>query len=377
MARITTEEFIRRAREVHGDRYDYNQVVYKHSEVKVDVVCSVHGVFKVTPCNHISHKRGCRSCSIDRRRSTKEKFIEKANRIHNYRYDYSRIDYKDSSTKVLIICKVHGEFLQIPSNHLTGYGCMECRRESSRVGLEEFIRRSRSVHANKFDYSEVNYKNTTSKVIIICPHHGKFEQSPHGHLLGDGCSECSKKKQYTTETAARKVEQVHGGNIKFIDEFNVKTTNKYKFLCKCGNIWNSMLDSIIRGSGCPACAKTGFNKYSEKSYFYILEIDGKSKFTKFGISSNLKDRFRDHRFNLRKAECFYNNSIIIETTGQTAFNLEQHILHNYECGVSNIKGFRKESTYILSSELLNICKNWLTENSKSYTIIPSYNKQEQ
>lgn len=377
MVRITTEEFIRRAREVHGSRYNYSKVTYEHSRIKVKVICNIHGVFEIAPHNHISCKSGCRLCSTEQRKLTKKEFIEKANHVHNYRYGYDSIEYKDYKTKISIVCNIHGIFLQTPANHLTGYGCILCGHESNRISLEEFISRANNIHHNKFDYSEVNYKNSASKVVIICPNHGKFEQSPHGHLLGDGCSECSKKKQYTTETAARKVEQVHGGNIKFIDEFNVKTTNKYKFLCKCGNIWNSMLDSIIRGSGCPACAKTGFNKYSEKSYFYILEIDGKSKFTKFGISSNIKDRFREHRFNLRKAECFYNNSVIIETTGQAAFNLEQHILHNYECGVSTIKGFRKESTYILSNELLNICKNWLTENSKSYTIIPSYNKQEQ
>lgn len=127
---------------------------------------------------------------MKRVKNTKD-FIEKANKIHDNKYDYSETIYVKSSEKVTIICPIHGEFQQSPNKHLSGQGCKPCGRNRTRIGNEEFVKRSRSIHGKKYDYSKVNYKNIHEPVIIICPIHGEFEQTPHSHIiLKHNCPKC-------------------------------------------------------------------------------------------------------------------------------------------------------------------------------------------
>ena len=126
---------------------------------------------------------------------TTEEFIARAKAVHGDRYDYSKVEYVDSKTKVCIICKEHGEFWQSPEKHLAGQGCVKCRREAAAkrnsLGKEKFIEKANSVHNGFFDYSEVEYINGHTKVKIICPIHGIFEQDPASHLQGHGCPFCA------------------------------------------------------------------------------------------------------------------------------------------------------------------------------------------
>lgn len=122
---------------------------------------------------------------------TQDDFIEKAKQIHSDYYDYSKVEYVKTSLKVKIICPVHGEFLQTPNKHLAGHGCKFCSRERMKLGVDEFIRRARLVHGDKYDYSRVKYERKDVKVEIICPEHGSFWQTPHCHyFLGQGCPIC-------------------------------------------------------------------------------------------------------------------------------------------------------------------------------------------
>ena len=125
-------------------------------------------------------------------------FIEKARQIHNDKYDYSKVNYVNSRTKVCIICPEHGEFWQTPHNHLKGYGCAECGKEKShlpKITTEYFIAKSKEIHGNKYDYSKVCYKTCDTKVCIICPEHGEFWQTPTNHINGSGCPKCANEKR--------------------------------------------------------------------------------------------------------------------------------------------------------------------------------------
>lgn len=126
---------------------------------------------------------------------TTEVFIEKAKRIHGDRYGYEYAQYVDSYTDVIIVCSVHGNFTQRPNNHLHGAGCRQCGIENKdlfhRRSLQEFIDRAREVHGDRYDYSLVNYKNSNTKVTIICPVHGQFRQDAGQHLGGANCIKCS------------------------------------------------------------------------------------------------------------------------------------------------------------------------------------------
>ena len=125
-------------------------------------------------------------------------FIEKARQIHNDKYDYSKVNYVNSRTKVCIICPTHGEFWQTPHNHLKGYGCAECGKEKSHLSkmtTEDFIVKSKEIHGNKYDYSKACYKTCDTKVCIICPEHGEFWQTPSNHMNGSGCPKCANEKR--------------------------------------------------------------------------------------------------------------------------------------------------------------------------------------
>lgn len=191
------EEFIDRSRNIHGDKYDYSRVNYTNCMNLVEIVCSRHGIFQQTPLNHIQG-HVCKKCAreeiaFNQRKSIE--FIEKSNLKYGYKYDYSKVNYINRRTKVSIICPIHGDFEETPINHLTRNGCNECSR-SERILLNSlnFIKKSKKIHGDKYDYSNVNYLSDKIKVSIICPIHGEFKQQPNTHLNGVGCPSCSSSK---------------------------------------------------------------------------------------------------------------------------------------------------------------------------------------
>lgn len=129
-----TQKFIKKARQIHGDRYDYSKVEYVNANIKVCIICPEHGEFWQTPRQHLKGQ-GCLSCSNIKCCNTEE-FIAKAKRVHVDKYDYSKVNYINNRTKVCIICPEHGEFWQRPDNHLQGQGCPVCN--SSKLEFEIF-----------------------------------------------------------------------------------------------------------------------------------------------------------------------------------------------------------------------------------------------
>ena len=197
----TTDQFIREAREVHGDKYDYSKTDYCGRTVKVKIICPIHGEFEQQPANHLQGK-GCPKCgkiASDTKRSLgKEGFIRKSKEVHGDKYDYSLVEYKNNSSTVRIICPKHGEFIQLAENHMSGRGCPKCgnvqKGKAQRKTAEEFIKQAKQVHRNKYDYSKTEYVTADEKVKIICPEHGEFLQSPFSHLSGNGCPMCGQRK---------------------------------------------------------------------------------------------------------------------------------------------------------------------------------------
>lgn len=124
---------------------------------------------------------------------TKEKFIEKAKLIHGDKYDYSSVEYVNAMTPVKIICPEHGEFWQTPNNHLRGCRCPR-DSFNRRMDTNDFVTKAKLVHGDKYDYSKVEYVNSKTKICIICPEHGEFWQQPSMHLRGHGCPECAIKR---------------------------------------------------------------------------------------------------------------------------------------------------------------------------------------
>ena len=191
--RKTTEQFIEKANKIHNNKYDYSKANYINAKTKVCIICPVHGEFWQTPDHHLNKKAGCSECAklsrAKKQTKTIEQFIKDADLVHNNKYDYSLVDYKNSDTKIKIICPIHGVFEQAPNSHLSGCGCPECKG-GVKLTTEQFIEKAKTIHGDKYDYDLTKYINAKNNVKIICPKHGLFEQNAHNHLMGQGCPKC-------------------------------------------------------------------------------------------------------------------------------------------------------------------------------------------
>lgn len=195
------QNFLQKSTKIHNGKYDYSKVDYVDSQTKVCIVCPKHGEFWQSPKHHVSG-HGCSECMKEHLRAIKQDtlqtFIQKAISIHGDKYDYSKVNYVNQKTKVTIICPIHREFKQTPSIHLKGHGCPKCgfnnTSTSKKLTLDQFVTKANCIHDNYYSYDKVNYINSYTKVIITCPIHGDFKQTPSSHLSGRGCPKCNKSR---------------------------------------------------------------------------------------------------------------------------------------------------------------------------------------
>ena len=265
----TTQDFIEKARKVHGDKYDYSCTEYKGARYNVDIRCKIHGVFTQMATNHLSGK-GCKECSRIKvakdQTSNTEEFIKKAKNVHGNRYDYSLVDYKNNRTHIEIICTEHGSFLQTPSGHLSGKGCTECGKEKnkedtrSRIMLskDEFIKRANNVHKNLYDYSKIEYVDTRTKIKIVCKKHGSFLQTPQKHMSGRGCPSCGRERTTehnfsNTEDFIYKAKLLHGNLFDYKKTDYKGADIKTEIICKKHGSFFQSPHNHLKGSGCPKC----------------------------------------------------------------------------------------------------------------------------
>ena len=335
--KITTEDFIKKAREIHGDKYDYSKVEYINNKTNVCIICPKHGEFFTTPNAHLGNKRGCRFCGYEKlhslKKSTKDEFvkkakiiwgdkydyskvvyvnnttkvciidecgnefwqtpsnhlsgydcsnnklntyffIERAREMHGEKYDYSKTKYINAKTKVCIICPEHGEFWQLPHNHLAGKGCQQCaiihNHDSQRLSLKEFISKARKIHGNKYDYSKVKYVNNRTKVCIICPEHGEFWQTPDSHLQNHACQLCVGNFIKNKEKFISEAKQVHGNKYDYSKVEYVNNNIKICIICpEHGEFWQTPLNHLNKKQGCPKCNR--YFRKKEKELYDILK----------------------------------------------------------------------------------------------------------
>jgi predicted nucleic acid-binding Zn-ribbon protein len=196
----SVEEFIEKASELHGNKYDYSLVTSSKSKDRIDIICQTHGVFTQTIAHHLV-SRGCPECAFDTFRLSHEDFITKSNETHNSKYDYSEVNLtKGFKEQVLITCPEHGQFKQEAGSHMLGTGCRKCgnkkglKSRCSEYTTEFFIERSKEFHGDRYSYELSEYVNTETKIKIICEVHGVFEQRPLCHIKGKGCILCRNEK---------------------------------------------------------------------------------------------------------------------------------------------------------------------------------------
>jgi very-short-patch-repair endonuclease len=272
--KLTQEEFITRAKEIHKDdngnfKYDYSLVEYKNNHTKIIIKCKEHGNFEQIPKDHIKG-RGCNKCGKTKK-LTQYEFIEKSNQIHNNKFDYKNVIYKNNLTKVKIICQIHGEFEQKPLNHLSGHGCAQCGNErNAKLKLNDekiYIEKLSEIHNSKYDYSKVVYNDSHIKVTITCPIHGDFEQMPYSHFQGKGCPKCGGTKKLTKEEFVKKSNEIHKSKYNYDNIIYKNNITKISIKCSIHGFFKQKPNSHLNGSGCSKCK---FSKGEKKVENFLI-----------------------------------------------------------------------------------------------------------
>ena len=299
------EKFIQKAKEVHGDNYDYSEVYYIDSETPVKIKCKKHNnEFFQKPKGHLSGSTGCEFCIKEKlsisskskktnntKRLTTEEFIKRAKEIHGDKYDYSLVNYINLYTKVEIICKTCGDhFWMDPNNHLHGkQGCPICAQKEANIKIsqsktlttEEFIKRARTIHGDKYDYSLVEYKDMTTPVKIIYPIDGIFEQKPSLHLRGSGCQICAQRNlKMSTEEFIQRAKEIHGDKYDYSKVVYSTINNPVEIICNIHHtsFFQSPGAHLYSEAGCPLCRADKIAGTTEDFIKKAIDLYGKDRY---------------------------------------------------------------------------------------------------
>lgn len=274
--KLTLEEFVKRARNKHQEKYNYDKSIYLGIYDELEIYCHTCNIyFWQTPNDHLNNY-GCKACSrkilANKFKLSDKEFIEKSNAIHHNNYDYSLINYINAKTKIEIICNIHGSFNQTPGSHLNGAGCPKCFGSVKKT-TEEFITQANIIHKNKYAYQKCEYLNAYTKVIITCLNHGDFIQTPSHHLTGRGCPKCkyellSKKYSKLESKFILEAKQIHNDKYDYslVNYSNAK--NKIIIICQEHGNFSQVSEKHLAGAGCPKC----LNKNETLTEQYLLEL---------------------------------------------------------------------------------------------------------
>jgi hypothetical protein len=248
------------------------------------------------------------------RKLEKEELLKRFNIVHNYKFDYSLMDYKDINSKITIICPIHGAFDQTVKNHLQGNKCFECSKRDRSKTTEEFIKQGSEVHDNFYDYSLINYKNYLTPITIICPIHGEFSQLPQEHISGSGCKKCGveKTKKFTVMWLEKFIEKsniVHDNKYDYSESDYVNSYTKVKIICpKHGIFFQAPQDHIHSKSGCPSCKES-------KGEILVAKI-----LQSFNVDFDRQKTFKD----LKHKKLLYYDFYLPEYSSCIEYDGEQH-----------------------------------------------------
>lgn len=275
MKRKTTAEFIEQSKSIHGDKYDYSEVKYCGWNIPVKIIClTCKTIFDQRPNDHTNH-HGCPTCN-NVKKLTNETFINKSELIHNKKYNYSKVFYINNHTDVCIICPNHGDFWQKPYSHLQRHGCKKCNDEKKILGTNEFLKKFRKIHGNRYDYSKVEYKHSNEKIEIICKTHGSFWQNSYQHSCGSGCSKCYETKhKVSNNDFIHRCVKIHGSTYDYSFTKYKHPKFKVKIICKKHGPFNQFPFGHLSGQGCKKCTSNISKKEIKFLDFYNISEENR------------------------------------------------------------------------------------------------------
>lgn len=184
---MSQEEYISKAKEIHGDKYDYSKVKYKLRSDKIIITCPQHGDFEQSAHNHLN-KNGCRVCWQESKRSKIEDFLIQANLIHNNKYNYKKTKYINANTKIVITCKEHGDFTATPNNHLSRKsGCPRCKKSKGELAIGKILDKYRIEYIDEYKLPNYNFEYDfyLPDFNVFIEFHGKQHYEPIEYFGGE------------------------------------------------------------------------------------------------------------------------------------------------------------------------------------------------
>ena len=280
------KSFIEKAREIHGNKYDYSLVTHVKTREKSKIVCPEHGRFEQYAYAHL-RGQGCPKCARLRNTDTTEKFKQKAFAVHGNKYDYKKTVYgANQREKVTITCPEHGDFTQSPTDHLSGKGCKLCGHKSCKQKQTFDIGRSisdfRKIHGLKYTYPnlETEYKRSTSMITVVCPKHGKFKKRANLHKHGQGCPNCASDCRTALQTlryddVIRSCKLIHENRYSYEPDCDperlASSHSVLNIVCpKHGTFQQKVMNHKIQAQGCPKCTHK-VSKPEKELFRFLLE----------------------------------------------------------------------------------------------------------
>ena len=230
----------------------------------------------------------------------KDAFIEEANRIHKGKYNYSKVIYKDLHTKVEIVCPVHGSFWQRADHHIKGCGCSKCSKRSRKNTTKFIAEVEEKFGIDKYDLSQVDYKNTNTKVVIGCKEHGFFEIRPEKLLKGQGCPKCryikmANTRKYPASRFFKKAKEKWGTLFDYSNSKYVDMNTKIEIRCtKHNHTFFQTPAKHLDGFGCIHCQTEKYIKSRTQSTEKFIQRARKVHKDRFDYSKTIYTRYNHH-----------------------------------------------------------------------------------
>jgi hypothetical protein len=270
-SRVSTQELIKRFKDVHGHTYDYAQVEASGSKRPVTIVCREHGSFRQLPFNHLKGS-GCPKCGTvragERHKLNQQEFEKRVRAVHGGRYGLGHALYATQYDNVIVECNEHGQFFALPFNLWQGGGCPRCALRqnglSHRITQADYLFRVNQIHGTTYDHSLIRFERMHDKIVVICRDHGQFTPTAVNYLAGRGCPDCGHSSASAKRTPKLVLETgevlarfrgIHGNYYDYTKVVYRHSNHHVEIVCRQHGSFLQTPNSHRVGKGCPECGR--------------------------------------------------------------------------------------------------------------------------